>query len=624
MQRKGEYMKTTALIVALLTLMTTVLPIGAATYPESVLSPVVWGYDQLEKGSYNITSHQWEIVSSYSSPLYAVTTQFTVLVDVLNVTGLYATALNVSWNPSVLDLLSITNGSFLMSAGPGTYDPNLLATGGAINHVTGTITPKGVTRTVDTTSNDGNGTIYQLTFNVTGYGESLIKMKADLSDSGGGSIASTTRNVWFKLTPPPPPPATPGTVAFTESPTKSPGQPEHYYVNDTAVQFDPYTVTQAYNNITLTHGSATMWNWTLTNIPGAYSVSLDLCQAGVPKSGDGMVWNGSALNYTFKMLGEWTVCVKGYFAVMNDTTLLGMGIDYRWSDPFCVTKTIVLPAVGCNIDLYSETQRYCGYTTPNIGEGYNQTCDAYTIDEEVTLFVNLTYNNDPLQSRLVAFEVHRPDGATVLVRTAMTNAVGVANISFRIETVCQDPEARFGKWWAIATVKVCEVKQNDTMMWDVGYLVQVTSIELWDASFYGFPGVERTQYHKYADPSLAYFWVRLTLKNIAQIPRNVTISVTFQDSDNVAVSSFTHQVIMNPGEFCNPSETLLEWNAFWGAYVENTETWSLVGVPKWTYAGWGTVYVNIFSNIPSICGVPYSPEQSVPVQILGAWANPYA
>lgn len=33
-----------------------------------------------------------------------------------------------------------------------------------------------------------------------------------------------------------------------------------------------------------------------------------------------------------------------------------------------------------------------------------------------------------------------------------------------------------------------------------------------------------------------------------------------------------------------------------------------IHIPKWAYLGIGTVYVNAFTDYPSLCGIPYCPE----------------
>lgn len=253
------------------------------------------------------------------------------------------------------------------------------------------------------------------------------------------------------------------------------------------------------------------------------------------------------------------------------------------------TVTKVIPQkkkVGAVFDLYTSENRFCGQTTTNVGMGLDAPCDALSPDVNVTLFVDASWNGKPVMHVLVAFVVLDNNGDCVLYRTAETDKDGIARVWFRVPNPCTG--SLFGKWIAYATGKIQEVKQEDTMPFDVGYAI--TLLDAWTIDGTGGP----------ADTFQApcdYLGVGLTYKNIMMIPKEVTFIFVVYDDCDVPIGQVIYNTTVAGGEYCSPNEDTILIS-------------ELLHLPQWTYVGVGKVYVSAFTRLPQDCGVPYCPEVS--------------
>jgi hypothetical protein len=111
-------------------------------------------------------------------------------------------------------------------------------------------------------------------------------------------------------------------------------------------------------------------------------------------------------------------------------------------------------AVGPAIDLFTQSYRsYPPHYTPYNGTGPEEETDVFQPQDLIILYAKVTYNDDPVQNKLVAFEIRDSWQRKVLVRTAPTNASGIATIDFRIPWPCINPENEiFEQWQAYADV----------------------------------------------------------------------------------------------------------------------------------------------------------------------------
>ena len=250
--------------------------------------------------------------------------------------------------------------------------------------------------------------------------------------------------------------------------------------------------------------------------------------------------------------------------------------------------------VGCILDLYTSENRFCGQTTPYVGKGPNEPCDALSPDVNITLFAEVTWNGKPVMHVLVAFEVLENTTGTpkcVLYRTAETDKDGIAKTWFRVPTPCE--EQLFGKWIAIVSAKIQEVEQKDTMPFDVGYLI--TLVEVWTI---GPDGESKDTFIAPCD----MIGIGIAAKNIAWIKKSVKFVVVVYDDCDVPIGQVVFGVSVAAGKYCDPADIYV--------YIANA-----IHVPQWTYVGRGKVYASAFTALPSECGVPYCPEVSCDIAL---------
>jgi hypothetical protein len=236
---------------------------------------------------------------------------------------------------------------------------------------------------------------------------------------------------------------------------------------------------------------------------------------------------------------------------------------------------------GRNIDVVTEHERWPGYWTPYIGEGPGECADAYAPQENVTIFANLTYNLAPIAAKAVAFEIRSPYGDIVFTRQTVTDLDGMANMTFRIPWPDIDPESIvFGTWTVLAKASVAEVSVNDTVCFEVGWIVS------------GCPTLITP------DPVVRGSTVTIDFDatNIGMIDRDVYASIVVYDELGVPVGAGAISIVVPPG----------------------TSSYSIdVFIPTWAYVGTATAILNLFTGVPpSECGVCYGPECSMTFGII--------
>jgi hypothetical protein len=257
----------------------------------------------------------------------------------------------------------------------------------------------------------------------------------------------------------------------------------------------------------------------------------------------------------------------------------GMDIGYSRADPAnyrCPVKTL-----GLAIDVYTQ------YPYPYGGQGPNAVSDMFGPQQQVELYALVTYNDYPVQQKLVAFEI-RHTGATQtydIIREATTDADGIANISFRIPWPCVDPASEiFGEWDVIATVEVAEMKKNDTLKFWVWWPVEVLSIES-----------KYTTYNQTKTGTDMTF--ELTYGTYRMQPINVTLAVTVYDELGFFIGSYYYTVTVGWGDYDHFGEMKV--------YGPDQIT---IHIPSNAVVGKCTVYANAYDKLPWYGGTPYCPE----------------
>lgn len=262
------------------------------------------------------------------------------------------------------------------------------------------------------------------------------------------------------------------------------------------------------------------------------------------------------------------------------------GGDWIPFDPAALKSTKVIVngyVLGRVLDVYTEyyywalDQGYDENFAKDVGGvGKNKPSDAFAPQDEVTLYALVTYNMDPVQNKTVAFEIKRPDGTTIAVLQAVTDEDGIATVSFRIPWPCSNPEETiFGVWTVIATCDLAEQVITDTVQFRVGWLLEITKVT-----------TAKPDYTKGE-----HITFMLDAKTISKIVRSALITITVTDDLNVPIG-LTYQEI-----------------EFGGAELLGEKTWNFtmncITIPKWAYIGTATAHVCALTDWPANGGTPY-------------------
>ncbi len=156
---------------------------------------------------------------------------------------------------------------------------------------------------------------------------------------------------------------------------------------------------------------------------------------------------------------------------------------------------------------------------PFDGKGANQSSDAFEPQELVILYAQVTYNDYPVALKLVAFKVNGPPNTLeniTVTGSSTTNDSGIAEFSFRIAWPSESPEAKvIGEWNAVATVSIADQTVVDTLTFQVGWIIRITSIATMNANF--------EPQNKFPRQSPIVFDV--VVENIARIAKVATITI---------------------------------------------------------------------------------------------------
>ncbi|MDH5267584.1 MAG: cohesin domain-containing protein, partial [Candidatus Bathyarchaeota archaeon] len=231
------------------------------------------------------------------------------------------------------------------------------------------------------------------------------------------------------------------------------------------------------------------------------------------------------------------------------------------------------PCIGPAIDIY--TQKLDPYS----GKGPNMPSDSFGPQEKVILYAYVSHNCEPIQNKLVVFEVKNPSDEPVIFRTATSNTEGIATSSFRIPWEAEEAESLFGEWIIYGSVEISETKVNDTCTFKFGWLIEATQVKTADT--YGSPKSSFTKGE--------HIHFNITIKNMAFTSKIATFTLTVYDECDVPIG----HVVLH--DWLIPSGTT-------EIFIGDLQ------IPKWAYVGVGTAYANAYTDLPQICGTPYCPE----------------
>jgi len=237
------------------------------------------------------------------------------------------------------------------------------------------------------------------------------------------------------------------------------------------------------------------------------------------------------------------------------------------------------------IDLFTQKKPYGG-------KGLNQSSDAFAPQEEVIFYANLTYRDAAVPNKDVAFQIHGPSNPLsniTVIQTARTNASGIAMINFRIPWPTENAEIIiFGTWKAYASADIAEVRVEDTLTFEVGWIVEILSITTIDENLR-----PQTIFGKGTCVG-----VKLVLRNIAMVSKGAMLAVVAYDS----VGAPFGKIMIDDFEV-EPGKSYI--------YI-----YCKLEIPEWVAFGTATVNASAYTAPLDIGGVPYCPEASTTFLII--------
>ena len=288
---------------------------------------------------------------------------------------------------------------------------------------------------------------------------------------------------------------------------------------------------------------------------------------------------GKLITLHFRAILETLAPVEAY----TDLTLFNivlldknlMEIPYR--DPISGRYKAPVKTLGLAIDLYTQ------YPKPFGGQGPNNPSDCFGPTDLVQLNAYVTYNDYPVQSVLVAYEIRHNDYQFTL--TNETNSEGIATVIFRPPWPCENPEEEiFGEWSVIATVYYAGDVKNDTLNFIVHWPVEVLSVKAIGAPY------EKV---KTGEPTAMVFEV--TYGTYRMQPLDAVITVTVYDELAFGIGFDLYGTQVGWGEY-----------GHYGEFKTYNYTFTII-MPSHACVGKATVYGNAYSALPWEGGVAYCP-----------------
>jgi hypothetical protein len=220
-------------------------------------------------------------------------------------------------------------------------------------------------------------------------------------------------------------------------------------------------------------------------------------------------------------------------------------------------------------------------------------------------------------NKLVVFEIFDANGTKITILQNTTDNNGIAMVMFRIPQPANltDPSV-FGWWEAIATVDIDQMVVNDTMWFQVGWLVWVDSI-----TPNGSPYMVATGNMNFT----------MVVGTISEQNRSVLLSVDAFDEASYPIGEIAWTMTVHAVRnmtYDGPGSTITVYYTFgpvtgplgakyygWdstgvpGYYevIPYSGTNIIMEVPNWARIGQGTVAGYALTDWPSNGGTPYAP-----------------
>jgi hypothetical protein len=536
---KGKTLLSFAIAIAMMLAIVPIIPIQASPTSMNVI------FDATGTSTYN--------------PGPPVCNNFTVTLKVFGVPkppGAIQWMARLSWNPAVLELAAdpnvdtsiIVEGNWLSSLG-GTMFLFKNVSASYIGEMTDILM---VAKTAG-----GDGELVHIKFHVKGIGSSNITIyDSAILDSGGNPIAHDIVNGYFNL---PPPPATNPTADFTPANC-------HFVYVGAVIILNAGASTAGYDTLPPPGTSCPITSYAWDIFDGTTHIYKTGVIANFTCAGPGDV----VITLTVTAPDPVPPSAPGYNPVATATHTI---------------HQIIMPT-GPNIDVYTDRGGLGPGLYPN-GTAYPwpTSCwsDAYGPQELVTVYAKVTYNNESVEYKPVAFEIDDPTGAARDFRTAFTDANGIATTTFRVPWQGSNAESMFGNWSIWGGVDIAGTHVEDVCKFRFGYIISF--------KLNGIIVVPPTSVYKHDSLD-----VKADIQNISWNPQNAMLTITVYDECGVPIAVAYEEITVDAKDGL-------------------TNVYDLT-IPQWAFVGTGHVYVNLFTNWPYWHGTPYCPEGTAIFTIL--------
>jgi len=266
------------------------------------------------------------------------------------------------------------------------------------------------------------------------------------------------------------------------------------------------------------------------------------------------------------------------------------------------------PAPDRVIDLFTQ------YTAPFGGQGSNVPSDAFGPQGQVQLFAKVTYRNDTVPNKPVAYQVI---GANEYEFTAteFTDANGMALLPFTMPASAQ----YFGLWTIKASVDVAGQIVSDTLSFRFGWLVQGVITDVTNEGSIPIGANSLPELFKGKTYKLNSALNIITMQDpliCFQIGSKTLLTYTGFDELNAPLFN---QYLDLTGSIGTYSTTVT--NASMQAFVASStgRTYPVgvtsITIPSSAFSGIANMYLNVYSDYPWLNGVPYSPRATKQVWI---------
>lgn len=465
--------------------------------------------------------------------------EFTVAIRVFDTTEITQYIIqNIYFAHDVLEVVPPpVDGGFIKS-------PVFLSKPVAVVNATHSKIPEITCASLTLVKSSGNGVLCYITFHAIGFGASAITISSGTVYLLNVDVVIYPDIIVDGIATVPTPPATPPNAEFT------PAEGTFFMVS-TDVPLDGTGSKAGIDTLPAVHGcpiTAYLWEIDVDN-DGTIDFTLTGSTNSFHCDGPGPV--GITLTVT---------------APDNTPPTAPDYVDHN-SEKHVIMQ--ITPSVGVDIDVYTER----GGLGPGGAYPFGWS-DAYGPQEEVIVYAKVTYNDEPVEYKPVAFEMIDANGESIDYRVAYTDASGIATTSFRIPWEGSAAEDLFGDWAIVGSVSVSEQQDMDTCYFKFGYIVSIRDIIVTGSPL------------KKGDTMT----IDVDLKSISMATKDVILTIVACDECGVPIG-------LVAGEF-----TVMPEDGIAAGYT--------ITIPSWAFVGTGYIYVNVFTDYPSLGGVPYCPEKS--------------